>query len=311
MSGTSVVLLGPQFHHPSVGATLHQLGVDGPVATITAGWQEREGEDQALMRELGGRGLPLRLHERAEAVWQADPELRDAHKRMQLDLRALRGLYNRQLAPAAAAWFDLLALERPARLIEPERAAALDAIRRLDDHLIERVREIRADFEKRMQPLERPSVRHQRERLAEALAPASAVVIEGGHVAVLLNRILLFGVEQLLHGKVLIGCSAGAMALCERVLLYNDEPATGKGHSEVALPGLGLAPGIVALPDATARLRTGDPERMRRLAVRVEPAVCALLDPGARLYWDGSGWTGLHVHRIQPDGALMAWERAA
>ena len=50
------VVLGPQRHRPCVRAALESaLGeVRGPVALITAGWEEREGEDDEL-REAGGQ----------------------------------------------------------------------------------------------------------------------------------------------------------------------------------------------------------------------------------------------------------------
>ncbi len=306
-----IVLLGPQFHEPTVATALDDLGVTGPVATITAGWQEWESEDAALMRELGGHGTPLRLYERAERVWADDSELREAHRRMQVKLRSLRGLYNRQLERAGQVWVELLDLEDDPELIEPERRAALEHVQQLDAHLLHRIRTYQADFHARLRPLERPAVVRERREIAEMLGRAEAVVVEGGHVALLLNRIRLFGVAPMLGDKVVIGCAGGAMSLCARVVLYNDQPAIGRGHAEVALPGLGLAPGLVALPDAAERLRTDDPERMRRLARRLAPERCALLDPGARLYWNGVEWTGLRAQEILPDGHLTEWGHAA
>ena len=43
-----VVLLGPQRHCPTVRTTLDELGADGPLAVISAGWEEREGEIDEL-----------------------------------------------------------------------------------------------------------------------------------------------------------------------------------------------------------------------------------------------------------------------
>jgi hypothetical protein len=306
-----IVLLGPQFHEPTVGTVLEDLDLTGPVATITAGWQEWEAEDTALMRELGGHGVPLRLYERAERVWVADPELREGHRQMQTSLRTLRSLYNRQLERAGQVWVDLLALEEPPELIEPERRAALEHIQRLDAHLLARIRTIQADFHAHFRPWERPAVVRERREIVEALGRAETVVVEGGHVAVLLNRIRLFDVAPLLEDKFVIGCAGGAMALCARVVLFNDQPAIGRGHAEVALPGLGLAPGLVVLPDAAERLRTTDAERMRRLSLRVAPERCALLDPGARLYWNGTDWTGLLAHEVHLDGSVVEWGHAA
>ena len=49
-----VILLGPQ-RRPTVDAVARSLSLDGPVATITAGWQEREPDDAELSALLGGR----------------------------------------------------------------------------------------------------------------------------------------------------------------------------------------------------------------------------------------------------------------
>ena len=306
-----VVLLGPQFHQPTVGTVLDDLGITGSVATITAGWQEWESEDSALMRQLGGRGVPLRLYERAERVWSADPELREAHHAMQTELRTLRNLYNRQLEAAGEVWVDLLGMEGPEHLIGPEQTQALRAVQRLDAHLLDRTRAIRGAFEDDVRLHERTDISRERSELRELLNGVECVVIEGGHVAVLLNRLLLFDLESLLGDKMLIGCAGGAMVLSSRVVLYNDQPAIGRGHAEVALPGLGLAPGIVALPAASERLRTSDPARMKRLSLRLAPDQCALLDPGARLEWNGTSWTGRRTSRVLTDGSVQAWEDAA
>ena len=57
-----VILLGPQ-RRPTVDAVLRSLslspGLDGPVATITAGWQEREPDDRELSALLSARDVNL------------------------------------------------------------------------------------------------------------------------------------------------------------------------------------------------------------------------------------------------------------
>ena len=58
-----VILLGPQ-RRPTVDTALRLLGtLDGPAATVTAGWQEREADDGELSRRLGGRDTNLEFYE--------------------------------------------------------------------------------------------------------------------------------------------------------------------------------------------------------------------------------------------------------
>ena len=54
MSGTTV-LLGPQRFMTTAGSTLRSLEVEGPVATITAGWEGREDQDEELNQVLDGQ----------------------------------------------------------------------------------------------------------------------------------------------------------------------------------------------------------------------------------------------------------------
>lgn len=316
MSAAHIVLLGPQRPKPQAGAVLRALGVDGPVATITAGWQEWESDDEALRGALGLETVPLHLYARAERVWAADPELRAAHRQVQDDLRAVRELYARQLARAGDTWIELLEADGPERILGPERDAALAAVRRLDAHHLARIDGLQDEFRERFRPGERDTVARERAEIARALGSAGAVLVEGGHVAVLANRIGMFDLAHALTteplaARPLIGCAAGAMALCERVVLFNDSPAIGRGHAEVGLRGLGLVPGVVVLPDARARLRLDDAARMRRLSLRLAPDRCALLDPGDRLDWDGERLTGSGGRYIDLDGRVAGWERAA
>lgn len=311
MSAAHIVLLGPQRPASHVGDVVREMGVQGPVATITAGWQEWESDDAALRAALGVDAVPLHLYARAERVWAGDAELRDAHRQVQDDLRAIRELYARQLARAGDTWIELLEAEGPDRILGPERDAALDAIRRLDAHHLDRIADVQAEFHERLRPGERTSVARERGELLQALGSVGAVVIEGGHVAVLANRIGMFDLVEALATKPLIACAGGAMVLCRRIVLFNDAPAIGRGHAEVGLPGLDLVRGVVVLPNARARLRLDDEARMRRLSLRLAPERCALLDPGDRLEWDGARVTGPGGRYIDLDGRVAGWERAA
>jgi peptidase E len=111
------------------------------------------------------------------------------------------------------------------------------------------------------------------------------VLVAGGHVAVLLNRLRLFGFAELARGKPIIAWSAGAMALSDRVVLFHDRPPQGAAHAEILEGGLGLIPGVVALPHAHRRLALEDPERVREFAQRFAPARCLTLEHGSLVRW--------------------------
>ena len=133
--------------------------------------------------------------------------------------------------------------------------------------------------------------RHEREEVKSLLTNAPAVVITGGHVAVLLNRLRLFGMKELLDGKTLIAWSAGAMVLTERVVLFHDHPPQGPGNPEVVEEGLGLCPGIVALPDGRKRLDLEERHGVASFARRFLPDYCIVMGDGDCISWDGKAWS--------------------
>lgn len=299
-----VVLLGPREDSAAVGEAVSDLGLDGPVATITVGWQEWEHDDEALRATIPVASWPLSLHERAERIWEVDPEFRDAHHAMQEEIRLLQRMYRRQLGHAAEAWMELLDADAPDHLTHPMQEGAVRAIQMLDDAHVDRLDAIRADFDERMQAADRPAIARERSEIAEILDGCAGVVLEGGHVAVLLNRLRLFGIDEVLGERPLIACAGGAMALTDRVMLYHDSPAVGRGHAEVGLSGFGLVPGIVLLSDAERRLRLDEPQRMLRLALRVQPRRCLTLDPGERIDWDGRTLTARPSRGVALDGSV-------
>ena len=63
---SSTHLLGPQRFLTTAGAVVRSLDVEGPVATITAGWEERESDDGELDAVMDGRSAepaPVRPHD--------------------------------------------------------------------------------------------------------------------------------------------------------------------------------------------------------------------------------------------------------
>lgn len=275
------VLLGPQRLHPTVGAACAELGIRGRTAVISAGWQEREGEDERLVAALGLPTCNLRLYQRWEAMAESAPELFSAHRARQDQLRALEELYDARLRHFVAAARDMLVETGPSALVEPERADAIDALRRLDEHHLARIDAIKATWRAAARPLEHPEVQRQRAEVRAMLDDCDVVAVAGGHVGVLLNRLQIFGIADAVRGKHLLAWSAGAMAMCERILLFHDHPPQGPGNAEVYERGQGLVRGVIALPHARRRLNLEDPVRVSLLARRLAPDRPMTLDDGS------------------------------
>ena len=87
-----IVLLGPQ-RRPTLEGVARSLGLSGPVATVTAGWQEREPDDGELGALLGGRAVNLALYRRWLDVRDRDPEYSAGERRLAGVLAELQEVY--------------------------------------------------------------------------------------------------------------------------------------------------------------------------------------------------------------------------
>jgi hypothetical protein len=290
-----VVLLGPQRLQPTLNKAVASLHVTGSIAAITAGWEERESEDQEMRDHLGGRLVNLRLFDRVEDIMQRDPELLAAIRARHDRLRVQHELYRLRLGHALEAARELLRREAPSGhgdMLDAEREAAIEAVRTLDGFHLMRVVDVHAEFEERMRPLERDSVVQHRGEIAKILEDCSALCIAGGHVVALLHRMRLVDVLGLMHSQPILAWSAGAMVLGERVVLFHDSPPQGAGNAELFEEGLAAYPGLLPLPHAKKRLHLHDRMRVSLFARRFAPAQCIAFDALTRMDWDGKRWHG-------------------
>jgi hypothetical protein len=275
-----ITVLGPQ-RRPTLDAVAGSLGLTGPVATVTAGWQEREPDDAELDGLLGGRGASLGLHARWQDVLERDPEYAAAERGHRVALAERQELYLVQLDGAVGALREVCRQGGSrGEIRDAARADAEAVVRLVDERHLARVAEAREEFERAWRPGERDAVAGHRAAVRDVLDGADALVVAGGHVGVLLHVLRLFAVTA---PPVVICWSAGAMALTERVLLFHDRAPHGPAHPEFLDAGLGWLPGCVLLPHARRRLRTDDPARMAELAARVAPAAAVVLDDRMRL----------------------------
>lgn len=302
-----IVLLCPQRRRPTLASVLATLGAEGPYAVITAGWEEREEETGELEAHLGQRVTNLRLYGLLEQAFAADRPLFLAYRERRTRLREQADLYRLRLAHAADAWYQLARRGGASDLLALEQAAAVQALRELDAHQSGRVAEITREFDETWAPALRPSLAPLVAQVHRQVADAEAVLVAGGNVAVLLNRLRLFGMERVLPTKPVFAWSAGAMALSERVVLFHDTPPQGPGHPEVLDAGLGMVAGLTPLPHGAQRLRLDDPDRQRLFAQRFAPSVLTLLDEGTALSWNGRAWSTVagRPRRLALDGQAV------
>lgn len=287
----TILVLGPQRPRPNLRAALEHAGASGPIGLITAGWRHGESELDALRQELPFDALHLPLYRWYDEVMSNNPELRQTYRARQDRILSFKRLYKIRLE---AAFKGLIRLGRtpvddPA-LHTAELVDAVRTIRELDARVIETLDRIRAETGPIDWHLD--AVRPYHDALRDRLDACGSLAIAGGHVAVLLNRLRFFGVDALVpdlldRGGVVAAWSAGAMALCDRVVLFYDDPPEGPSEPEVLDRGLGLIKTRLVFPHAQRRLRLDDPERLRLLEARF--GRCIGLDNGAwvRLFANG------------------------
>lgn len=287
MKPAPVVLLGPQGPTPDVGAVLAELGIRGRVALVRAGYQEREGEDAAMIATLGVSAVNLALHARSVEVFRDDSDLTVAYQARQHRLRHIQTFYRQRLEKIEEGARMVSVRHVEPEMLEQEEKVSVDQFRHIDADHVERCGALRVAFEQTWHIGERPLIAKHRDELKTLLATTEALVIAGGHVASLLNRLDLFNVLKLSAGKPVIAWSAGAMVLTDRIVLFHDYPPYGSDIAQVLDAGFGYTPGIVVLPDARRRVNLKARSGIQRFARRMAPATCVAMDNGARLVFEG------------------------
>jgi hypothetical protein len=301
-------VLGPQ-RRPTLDAAVRLLDADGPVATVTAGWQEREPDDQLLSTLLGGRDVNLGLYRRWLDVVDRDPVYAEGSRRLASVLGELEDTYLLRLDYALQAVYALLHRSSDDAVSDEAVTDAIGTVRELDEGYLHQVNSARGEFFAELAPHDRPVIAEHRAAVAGVLGSASALVMAGGHVGVLAEVLHLFNVAAAPLSQV-IAWSAGAMALADRIVLFHDRSPQGPGHPEVYGAGLSLLREVVLLPHARDRLLLDDAPRMGVFARRFAPARCILLETGARLDVGSDGAWPPGTRVLAEDGHVITLEAA-
>lgn len=304
-----IFVLGPQHPVHNLPAALDHAGVQGPVAVVSAGWRHDEAQLEPLARAIRRPLVHLPLYRWFDEVSAELPELAEEWHQQQAQIRALKQAYATQLRGVAFVLDELERRSTRSPTIQAEEIAfARQGIRALDQRVLTRLEEVRADFPRCARPWDLPAVAALHEQARHKLSKCQALLISGGHVAVLLNRMRFFGLDDLARehherGGDIFAWSGGAMVLTERIMLFYDDPPDGAGNPEVLDRGLGLVSGCAFFPHASERLRLHDLDRVHRLVSRLQPLRCLTLDNGAWLEVQGA----LFVGHGEADAALELW----
>lgn len=302
----SLSILGPERPSPVLPDVLARLGVRGSVALVSAGWRYDEMRDEPLREALGLEVKNLGLYAAFRELERELPDLVSAWTAKQQALRRAKEQYRVAIVPAMRGCQALLS--SPHDDNDPWFIESVRHLQRVDALFLEQARALHTAFFEGFRPEAHPLVRAQRDRMAELVAGCDAVLIAGGHVGVLQNRLSFYGVKDLFAGKHVVAWSGGAMCLSERVLLFHDHTTFGEGIAEYLDEGLGLVKDVVFLPHARQRLHLDVRDNMEILARRLGPAAAIGLENGAVLRSSALRFEGVvgSALRIGLDGDIRA-----
>jgi hypothetical protein len=291
------VLLGPQRFLTTAGTVVGSLAPEGPVATVTAGWQDRESADDELDQVMGGRSRNLNLYDRLTDVLTSDERFATQALAQRDAMDELAGIYSLRLQRALESVYAVA--RRPARrdLADAAFADAVRTVRDIDAWYLRTVDQLYGELEAAVPPERSEPIARHRHEVAEIVREAAVLAVAGGHVGILLRCLRLFAVDPA-HELPVVAWSAGAMAMTERVVLYHDRGPQGVQGAEVWDRGAARVRDVVAMPHARRRLRLDDPLHARVLVHRFAPATCLLLDEGTAVEMTPDG-------RVPPDARVL------
>ena len=306
-----VTLLG-QLDGVDLAGEVAAFGVDGPVALVTAGWEEGERNDAEVDRRFGGGSRNLNLYGRRLDVLESDPDYADAERLLRTQIDELRDVYLLRLRHALAGVEVIRRRFAEAdRRPGPELNAAVDAVRTLDESHATAIAAAYERFYTQHPPHQREIITRHRAEVADIVAGCAAIAIAGGHVGVLNDCLHLCNLAALIEERPLLAWSSGCMAVSERIVVIDDGDPAGR-PDEIYDLGIGVARGMIALPGATLRLRAHDADSLAVLARRCAPSVCVLLDAGDRLQLHSGRPADLGaVGVVADDGRVLRGAHAA
>jgi hypothetical protein len=290
-----LVLLGQQREVPRLQAVLDRCNISGPVGLVSAGWEEDEEDDQWVRDAVDVPVVNSQLYGLADALFQRDPQVIELLRERQDRLRELREINELQTEHLCTVARELWRrLDTHAGALGPLQQT-IEQLRSVDDSYLDAITTVIVEYDHRIAPKERLSVLDYRHKVLERLHECQALLIAGGHVGVLLNRLNLCRLLQ--HVQLpIIAWSGGAMALGERIYFYDHFLPHTKREVELSRRGMSLFSGAQVFPRASHRLHLDDPGELGLLARRMK-SPCLLLNEQSEIAWSASG--ELHVANVR------------
>lgn len=187
------------------------------------------------------------------------------------------------------------------RALGRELGLAIESLVENDARMLEVMREAEGLL------LARSGLQHDREwREARAemegrILGADALLFLGGNPSWLLDSVRFFDLrsallEALRRGALFVAVSAGALLLCERIIIYNERSGDPMQRDFRLLDtGLGLVGGLQIMPHCMDRIQTDDSDNLAYLARRFSTHICAGLNQESFLYVDFESRTATSV----------------
>ncbi len=292
------LLLGPQRPNINLADAIADSGIEvRSLAVISAGWQEAENDIDDIRGIVGLPLTDLCLYGRAEGLLNEHENFAADYRARQDRLQEQQRLYRLRLKQLAIAARHTLTETGDARMLAAEQRHAVAQLRALDRHHLKRTVSVHNEFSHKWNPYTLPAIGQHRREIADILDANDGVIVTGGNIAILLNRLALFGMHELLADRAIIAWSAGAMVLADRIVLFHDRMPQGRREPEVLGAGLGLVPGHVFLPDPSGRLRQRDKPRIGLMSRRFAPEKCVTLDSGASIEFLGKSVVNASIAR--------------
>ncbi len=178
------------------------------------------------------------------------------------------------------------------RAFSRELVRALDALVENDQRMLATLDEAEEQVHARTGIRLDPEWQRARATLEERLLEADAILIFGGSPAALLGSFQFFDLrsavlESLRRGALICAVSAGALLLCDRMIIYdNFNPDQEQREFRLFDRGLGLVGGLQVMPHCMDRIQTDDPDNLAYLARRFSTHVCVGLNEESFLLVD-------------------------